>query len=155
MPGKERWGNLQSPSDPSCPAVSLMKADTIFWEPHVKCCFLVARRVRLFAIPQTIVLRLLCPWTSPGKNTGLGSHSLLKGIFLTQGLNSCLLHCRQILYYLSHQGNPIKKEKTPQTTQNHGNSPIMLFSKHMRRYKQTFMIKIWPISRFWITITLK
>ena len=35
--------------------------------------------------------RLLCPWNSPGKNTGAGSHSLLQGIFPTQGLNLCLL----------------------------------------------------------------
>ena len=33
----------------------------------------------------------------PGKNTGVGCHFLLQGIFLTQGLNPCLLHCRQIL----------------------------------------------------------
>ena len=42
---------------------------------------------------------------SPGKNTGVGCHSLLQGIFLTQGLNQCLLclrHGRQILYRLSH-----------------------------------------------------
>ena len=45
--------------------------------------------------------RLPCPWNSPGKNTGVGSHSLLQGIFLTQGLNLGLLHCRQIPYYLS------------------------------------------------------
>ena len=38
--------------------------------------------------------RLLCPWDSPGKNTGVGSHSFLQGIFLTQGLNPGLLHCR-------------------------------------------------------------
>ena len=38
---------------------------------------------------------LLCPWNSPGKNTGLHSHSLLQGIFLTQGWNPGLLHCRQ------------------------------------------------------------
>ena len=31
--------------------------------------------------------RLLCPWDSPGKNTGMDSHSLLQGIFLTQGSN--------------------------------------------------------------------
>ena len=31
--------------------------------------------------------RLLCPWNSPGKNTGVGSHPLFQGIFLTQGLN--------------------------------------------------------------------
>ena len=46
------------------------------------------------------------PWDSPGKNTGVGCHFLLQGIFLTQGLNSSLLHCRQILYHLSHQGSP-------------------------------------------------
>ena len=37
----------------------------------------------------------------PDKNTGVGSHSLLQGTFLTQGLNPCLLHCRWILYHLS------------------------------------------------------
>ena len=47
--------------------------------------------------------RLLCPWNSPGKNTGVGSLSLLLGIFLTQALNRGLLHCRQILYQLSHR----------------------------------------------------
>ena len=49
--------------------------------------------------------RLLCPWDSPGKNTGVGCHSLLQGIFLTQGPNPSFLHCRQILYCLSHQGS--------------------------------------------------
>ena len=44
----------------------------------------------------------------PGKpkNIGVGSLSLLQGIFLTQELNKCLLHCRQILYQLSYQGSP-------------------------------------------------
>ena len=46
--------------------------------------------------------RLLCPWNSPGKNTGVGSHSLLQRIFPTQGSNPGLLRCRQILYHLSH-----------------------------------------------------
>ena len=45
------------------------------------------------------------PWDSPVKNTGVGSHFLLQGIFLTQGLNLGLLHCRQILYPLSHLGS--------------------------------------------------
>ena len=36
--------------------------------------------------------KLLCPWDFPGKNTGVGCHDLLQGIFLTQGLNSHLLH---------------------------------------------------------------
>ena len=39
---------------------------------------------------------------SPGKNTGVGCHALLQGIFPTQGLNAGLLHCRQILHCLSH-----------------------------------------------------
>ena len=43
---------------------------------------------------------------SPGKNTGVGCHALLQGIFTTQGLNSGLSHCRRILYHLSHQGSP-------------------------------------------------
>jgi len=43
---------------------------------------------------------------SPGKNTGVGRHALLQGIVPIQGSNPDLLHCRQILYYLSLQGNP-------------------------------------------------
>ena len=46
------------------------------------------------------------PWNSPGQNPGVGSLSLLQGIFPTQGSNPGLPHCRQILYQLSHQGSP-------------------------------------------------
>ena len=46
------------------------------------------------------------PWNSTGKNTGVDSLSLLQGIFPTQDSNWGLLHCRQILYQLSYQGNP-------------------------------------------------
>ena len=55
--------------------------------------------------PWTLPARLLCPWDSPGKNTGVGYHFLLPGIFSTQGSNLGLLHCPQILYHLSHQGS--------------------------------------------------
>ena len=48
---------------------------------------------------------LCSPWNSPGQNTGVSSHSLLEGIFPTQGSNLGLLHCRHILYPLSHQGS--------------------------------------------------
>ena len=44
---------------------------------------------------------------SPGKNTGMGCHSLFQGIFPTQGLSPGLPHWRQILYSLSHQGSPL------------------------------------------------
>ena len=50
--------------------------------------------------------RFLCPWDSPGKYTGVGSHFPLQGIFLTQGSNPPLPHCRQILYQLSYEGSP-------------------------------------------------
>ena len=50
--------------------------------------------------------RLLCPWNFPGKNTEVGGHSLLQRIFLTQGSNQSLLHCRQILYCLRYQRSP-------------------------------------------------
>ena len=83
---------------------------------------LLPRRLPLFPLPSPILHpcfccvikscstllrpRLLCLWNSPGKNTGAGSHSLLQGIFLTQRLNPGVLHCRQILYHLSHRASP-------------------------------------------------
>ena len=50
--------------------------------------------------------RILCPWDFPGKDSGVGCHFLLQGIFPTQGLNPGLLHCREILYQLSYKGSP-------------------------------------------------
>ena len=47
--------------------------------------------------------RLYSPWNSPGQNTGVGSLSILQGIFPTQGLNLSLLDCRWILHQLSHK----------------------------------------------------
>ena len=55
--------------------------------------------VQLFATPWT------SPWNSPGQNTGVGSLSLFRGIFPTQGSKTGLLHCRWILYQLSHKGS--------------------------------------------------
>ena len=51
---------------------------------------------------------LYTAWNCPGQNTGVGSHSLLLGIFPTQGSNPGLPHCRQILYRLSHKGSPFQ-----------------------------------------------
>ena len=50
--------------------------------------------------------RLLPPWNFLGKNTRVGCHALLHGIFQTQGLNLGLPRCGQILYQLSHKGSP-------------------------------------------------
>ena len=57
-------------------------------------------RVQVFATPW-----LYSPWNSLGQNTGVGSLSLLQGIFPTQRSNPGLPLCRQILYQLSHQGS--------------------------------------------------
>ena len=60
--------------------------------------------VRIFVIPWTVSCQTL--WNSTDKNTGVGCHDLLQGIFLTHRSNLGLLHCRQILYFLNHQGSP-------------------------------------------------
>ena len=64
--------------------------------------------------------RLLCPWDSPGKNTGVGCHALFQGIFLTQELNVCLLcllHWQAGSLPLAPPGKPIPtiwgSSKTP------------------------------------------
>ena len=61
--------------------------------------------VRLFATPWSVTFQGPLG-IFPGKNTGVDCHFLLQGIFLTQGLNPGLLHCRWILYHLSHQRSP-------------------------------------------------
>ena len=73
-------------------------------------CLLAGRNVSCSVVsdsatPWTIARQ--APWDSPGKNIGVGYHSLLQGISPTQGLNPGLLHCRWILDRLSHQGSPL------------------------------------------------
>ena len=57
--------------------------------------------------------RLLGPWDSPGKSTGVGSHFLLQGILLTHRLSLGLVHCRRVLYHVSYQGGPKGDEVVP------------------------------------------
>ena len=67
--------------------------------------------VRLSATPWTVPTSLLCPWDSPGKNTGVDCHALHQDIFPTQGRNLRLLglpHCRQILYHWAKTGSSIQ-----------------------------------------------
>ena len=59
---------------------------------------LLLNRVRLLRLHGLYPVRLFCPWDFPGKNTRVGFHFLLQGIFLIQGLNTGLLHRRWILY---------------------------------------------------------
>ena len=63
--------------------------------------------VQLLVTPKTIQpAKLLCLWNSPGKNPGVGCHSILQGIFPTQRLNLGLPHCRQILLPSEPPGKP-------------------------------------------------
>ena len=61
-----------------------------------------------FMIWWTVAARLLCPWDFPGKNTGVGFHAFLQRIFLTQGLNPCLLSLLHWQAYSLHTGPPGK-----------------------------------------------
>ena len=75
----------------------------IFW--NVCVCLLAQSRLTLcdpmdYSLPGTSV-----QGNFPGKNTGMGCHALLQGIFPTQESNPGLLHCRGILYQLSSQGS--------------------------------------------------
>ena len=65
----------------------------------------VPSHVKLSAASCTVATRLHCPWDSPGKNTGVGCHVLLQGIFLTQGSDPCLLHWQADSLPLSHLGD--------------------------------------------------
>ena len=56
--------------------------------------------------PMNCIVRFLCPWDSPGKITGMGGHFLLQRIFLTQGLNSCLLQWQASSVPLVPPGKP-------------------------------------------------
>ena len=74
---------------------------------YVRVCAQLLSQVRLFVTLRTATCQAPL-WEISGKSTS-GFHFLLQGIFLTQEFNLCLLHllhCRQILYLLSHQGSP-------------------------------------------------
>ena len=75
---------------------------------HSKLWEILSESVSCSVMPDSLQIHgpalLLCLY-SPGKNTGMSHHSLLQGIFPTQGSNLGLLHCRQILYHLSYQGS--------------------------------------------------
>ena len=62
------------------------------------CCCLVSKSC-LTLCDAMEPTRLLCLWDSPGKNTGVGCCFFFQGIFLIQGPNPSLLHCRWILYH--------------------------------------------------------
>ena len=96
-------GNLANQGiEPSSPALAGRIFTTWRWQVKVN-----ADQLSLTLRPHG----LYSQWDSPGQNTGVGSLSLLQWTFPTQGSNPGLLHCRQILYQLSHRGSPEKPLK--------------------------------------------
>ena len=93
------------------------------------------------------MVRLLCPWDSPGKNTGVHSHSLLQGIFLTQGWNQGVQCCRQVLYHLSHQGSPKTLRNTSKIFL--GILPVRLLIKKKKKKKKKKKRKKKPCVGMW------
>ena len=69
----------------------------------------------LLGTPWIVAARLLCPWDSPGKNTGVGNHALLQGVFPTQGSNPrllALLHWQTGSLPRGPPGKPFKPKET-------------------------------------------
>ena len=91
---------------PTSPLTTSLPAGTPFAPlPHASMLShsVVSKSLGPFGLEVTM---LLCPWDFSGKNTGVGCHFFFQHIFPTQGSNLwllCLLHCRQILYLLSHR----------------------------------------------------
>ena len=103
---------------------------------------------------------LYSPWNSPGQNTGVGSLSLLQGIFLTQESNWGVLHCRQILYQLSYQGSPRIICNLYEMSVNFLHNPVFFkeFTKDIHDHKQYYfkLHKLIPIfHKFWFWTSLK
>ena len=74
--------------------------------------------------------RLLCPWNSPGKNTGMGSPFLLQGIFQTQGSNPGLLYCRDSLL-AEPPGKPFTQQSPLFPPVEHSQNDALTLHTHM------------------------
>ena len=74
----------------------------------------------------TVVCQAICPWDFSDKksDTKLGCHFLLQGVFLTQGSNPHLLHCREILYPLNHSYGEHRQHQFPSQTTKHKSSQL-------------------------------
>ena len=94
--------------------------------------------------------RLFHPWDFPGKNTGVGCHFLLQGIFPTQGLNPGLPHSRQMLYCLSHPGSQSKEAPFSSNCLKDVLEVIFFFLIYMFENSWIFFFFIWLIVWVWI-----
>ena len=136
------------------------------------CFCLVANWCLILLWPRGLLFaRLLCQWDFSGKSTGVGCHSLLEGIFLTQELNLCLLNWRWILYHcatwdalLVQDWIPIPQEGIPSPTGlDHINSSIffhqlpniILLVKSLNDLLNTFLVKWSKTCHFKMSLALE
>ena len=108
-------------------------------------CVLVALSCATLCNPT----RLFCPWDSPGKNTRVSNHSQLQRIFLTQGSCTGFLHWRQLLYHLSHQGNPFFNHTV------HEKSVNQILNKCIPNYTPFFHISTFILDNWTSNFILK
>ena len=97
-----------------CPPLASLLCTVIGWVQSGVCvCSVVSDSLPSHGRLQPT--RFLCPWNSPGKNTGLSCHFLLHGIFPTQGLNLsllCLLHFQEdffFFFFFFYTTSPLRK----------------------------------------------
>ena len=101
------------------------------WEDSLEKEMATHSSVLAWKTPWTVACtKLLHPRDFPDKSIGVSCHFLLQGIFLTQGSNPGLLHCRQMLYRLGHQGSSWgspecleDRQKTKTSDNSHGSKP--------------------------------
>ena len=98
------------------------------------CCY-----VWFFVAPWTVACQATL-WNSPGKNTGVGCHSLLQGTFPTQESNLGLLHCRQVLYHWATSGayNFLIKHVFPYHNNYRGVNLKTYWIRKLYEWKDTF-----------------
>ena len=110
--------------------------------------------IRLFVTQWTVGCQVLCPWDSPGKNTGVGCHLLLQGIFPTQGSNWHTSALAGGFFTTEPPGNPINFIHSINSIYVNPNlpalpTPVFLFDIHM------FVLYVCvSTSTLWLTLSV-
>ena len=148
---------------PCCLAPSVVPSSCCFppLSPRARVCARSVTRSPVTLRPRGLEpARLLCPWHSPGGNTGVGCHFLLQGIFPTQGSNPHLLHCRWILYHwttreaLVPEREPLKSFATyPSCFFIQIQADGLALAFYFLRYPGKLFVSLKGAS-FWLTVVL-
>ena len=108
------------------------------------CVCLVAQSHPTLFVTLWNVARQTCPWNFPDKNTRVDYHSLLQGIFPTQGSNPCLLHWQADSLLLSHVGSPSMGTYPNKSVHVMGESSF-LWPLHLTQPQSSHSMDLWPL----------